>query len=141
MDVQAHAIPSEVLADARAGQIVTRVLVRVHPSGFLPRSEVASLPAMQSHQILTAPRVTIYPLEAVQMGAASEPSTQATLHLGTRPVRLRAALRAPGGPRRGRWWAGLDGSCGASGSCVASDRLRRPAESHPCNSYLRPMEF
>lgn len=51
------------------GGVATRVPVRVRPCDFVPRSDVASLPEMQSHQILTAPRVTVYPLEAAQWEA------------------------------------------------------------------------
>ncbi len=42
--------------------VATRVPVKVQPCDFVPRAEVASLPEMQGHHILTAPRVTVYPL-------------------------------------------------------------------------------
>jgi hypothetical protein len=51
------------------GDVVTRVPVRIRACDFIPRAGVAALPEMEGHQILTAPRVTVYPLQPAQWEA------------------------------------------------------------------------
>lgn len=51
------------------GDAATRIPLRVRPCDFVSRSEVEAVPEMASHQILIAPRVTVYPLHVTQWEA------------------------------------------------------------------------
>lgn len=60
-----------VLAPEEGADNVTRALVRVMAVAFLPKSRVQAIAALQDHQVVVAPRGTVFPVSSDQWAALS----------------------------------------------------------------------
>jgi hypothetical protein len=88
-------------------ELTTRATLRVRPSEFVSKAEVAALPAMATHQIVTAPMGTVFPLDeqawqALQPLLPTPPELPAGAALDWPPVfaweqRTKSVTLLPGG--------------------------------------------